>query len=830
MMKLRIRLPLLVVPLITAPLLLAGFLAFVELKHSAQQRGDQQTQLLLDRVDAQLRQLIDSAGANVQLFAEDPLLQKYLLAGDAQERYALLQRPLQRKLSSIQGVFPQYYEIRVLLPDGFEDLRVDDGALANLTEEEGQSPFFLAMRGAKRDANVNLIAINPDNRQLALYVTRAVHLIDLSLDSYNATPQLRGYLSLTVSLQALLDTLSPSPWPQGGMLLSDARGRPLAASREIEHLPGLSQLDLSPLTSTENAERWVQLADQDYLHRARRLSDDLWIHLLIPEAVLLDESRTIGNLVLLICLAAIGLSVPLLLLVIRSQFLRPVERLNKALASLGQRQQLVQVPVQNDDEIGELSRSFNQMSLALYQSNEQIRSLAYSDSLTGLPNRLMFIKTLRREIEQARQHGGRFALLFLDLDNFKHVNDTLGHAAGDRLLVKVTEIFQANLRGYDYLSRPVGIEVGRDMARLGGDEFTLLLCHPEADQLAGPVAERIIAALAEPIDLEGSECYIGCSIGIAIYPDDGRSVEDLVKHADLAMYQAKTRGKSTYQFFSSAIAARSQERVLLDQRLHSAVEALNFHLQFQPIVDSRSLRMKSVEALIRWNDPELGMVPPDQFIPIAEENGLILPIGDWVLEQAARQLVAWKQRGLPRLRVAVNVSSVQLAQPGFARQISRLLRKHQLGADELYIELTETAVLQGREQVLGNLHALRELGIQIALDDFGTGYSSLSYLQTLPIDILKIDRSFILNLQENNNGVILSAIITMAHSLGMQVVAEGVEDQSHLSFLLAEGCDLLQGYLFSSPRPAEEIEQLIGQPLPEARQDTAQTCGLVGPG
>ncbi|UTW09666.1 putative bifunctional diguanylate cyclase/phosphodiesterase [Pseudomonas benzenivorans] len=814
-MKLRTRLPLLVVPLITAPLLLVGLLAFVELKDSARSRADQQTQLLLERFDAQLQQQIRSATANVLLFSEDPLLQKYLLAGDATERYALLQRPLQRKLRGIQRVFPQYYEIRVLLPDGFEDLRVDDGALPNLTEEEGRTPLFLAIQRAPQDT-LTQIAINPDNRQPALYATHAVRMIDPSLDSYNATPQLRGYLSLTVSLQALLGTLTPSPWPKGGIALSDARGRPLAASQELEDSGLLQPSTLAALTSASEGERQVRLADQAYQHQARRLTDDLWIHLLVPETVLLNESRKIGNLVLLICLGAIALSVPLLLLVLRGQFIRPLERLNNALATLGQQQQLVQVTVQSADEIGELSRSFNQMSLALYQSNERIRDLAFSDSLTGLPNRLMFIKTLRREIEQARQHQSRFALLFLDLDNFKHINDTLGHAAGDQLLIKVTEIFQANLRGYDYLSRPVGIEVSRDMARLGGDEFTLLLNHPEVDQLAGPVAERIINALAEPIDLDGSECYVGCSIGIAIYPEDGNSVEDMVKHADLAMYQAKTRGKSNYQFFSSAIAERSQERVLLDQRLRSAVESCNFHLHYQPIVDSRSLRIKSVEALIRWDDPELGRVPPDQFIPLAEENGLILQIGQWVLEQAAGQLAAWKQDQTADLRMAVNVSSVQLAQPGFARQVARLLRQYQLGADELYIELTETAVLQGREQALANLHELRDLGVKVALDDFGTGYSSLSYLQTLPIDILKIDRSFILNLQENNNGVILSAIITMAHSLGMQVVAEGVEDQAHLNFLTSEGCDLLQGYLFSRPRPADEIVGLLSQPLPEA--------------
>lgn len=813
-MKLRTRLPLLVVPLITAPLLLAGLLAFHELKDSAQRNGEEQIHLLLERLDQQLQQQISTASANLALYSEDPLLQKYLLTDDEEERYALLQRPLQRKLSSIQRVFPKYYEIRVLLPDGFEDLRVDNGALPNLTEEEGHSPLFLAMQSAAENTH-SQIAINPDNREPALYVTRAIHLIDPSTESYNTSPQLRGYLSLTVSLKNLLKASEPSPWPQGGIVFATDQGAVLRASRELQRVADF--VEASALTQVSAGLHSARLNGQDYQHHARRLAENLWVHLLIPEAVLLKESRKLGMLVLLICLATIALSVPLLLWVIRHQLLQPVERLNKALASLGRKQQLIQVPVQNDDEIGELNRSFNQMSLALYKSNEQIRNLAFSDSLTGLPNRHMFIKTLRREIETARLSQSRLALLFLDLDNFKHINDTLGHPAGDQLLIRVSEILQANLRGYDYLSRSVDDDhdIRQKMARLGGDEFTLLLHQPNADHLAGPVAERIVAALSEPIELGETHCYVGCSIGIAIYPEDGTDVETLVKHADLAMYQAKMRGKSTYQFFSHSIAESSQQRIVLDQRLHKAVESLNFQLVFQPIVDAQTLRMVSAEALIRWHDAELGQVPPDQFIPQAEENGLILPIGAWVMEAAAQQLSTWKKAKLP-MRVGINLSSVQLGQPGVALQIGKLLKRHQLTPDDLYVELTETALLQGHDQALQNLQELRKLGIQIALDDFGTGYSSLSYLQTLPIDILKIDRSFILDLQERNNGIILSAIITMAHSLGIKVIAEGVETHEHLAFLRTEGCDLMQGYLFSKPCPPEEIERLIKAPTPEA--------------
>jgi diguanylate cyclase (GGDEF)-like protein len=814
-MKLRTRLPLLVVPLIAGPLLLAGVLAFIALEQSAEQKSTDQSSALLSRLHSQLQLITDVATANIAIFADDPLVKSYLLTSDAEERYAVLQRPLQQKLASIQRVYPDYYEIRILQPDGFEDLRLQTRDQPNLTEDEADRPGFLAMRHAEQDTLVR-IAINPDNQELALFVSRRISLINPAFESFSSPPTLRGYLSLTISLQSLLENLSPSPWPQGSILLSDAEGSLLAASQGSDAERLLAGYDLSQAMTKLQSKSQIELNTQAYQHYVQRLMEGLWLHLLVPEAILFKRSRDMGLIVLLICLVAIGISVPLLLVLIRNCFLRPVELLNRALAAIGKQQQLIQVPVQNEDELGELSRSFNRMSLDLHQSSEKIHNLAFRDSLTGLPNRLMFIKTLRREIEAARLREGRFALLFLDLDNFKHVNDTLGHPAGDQLLIKVTNIVESNLRGYDYLSRPVGIEVDRDMARLGGDEFTLLLSHPDAEHLAGPVATRVIKALSEPIELDGTACYVGCSIGIAIYPNDGRTVEDLVKHADLAMYQAKAKGKNTFQFFSRAIAAYSQQRVHMDQRLHTAVETLDFQLHYQPVIDSRTMRVVSAEALIRWNDSELGQVSPDQFIPLAEENGLILPIGAWVMEEAARQLAAWKKAGLPPLRVAINVSSLQLGQPGFVRQLTQILSKYQLGADDLYVELTETALLQGREQVLENLYALRARGIQIALDDFGTGYSSLSYLQTLPIDILKIDRSFILNLQEKNNGVILSAIITMAHSLGMKVVAEGVEDHDHLAFLLAEGCDLLQGYLFSTPRPAAEMERLINVPLPEA--------------
>nr|WP_067290084.1 EAL domain-containing protein [Marinobacterium profundum] len=812
-MKLSRKIPLVIIPLIAGPMLLLGLLAYLQLKDSAETRGIQSIDALLTRIDSQLQQIMTTADANIALFADDSLLKSYLLTDDLEERYALMQRPLQQKFSSIQRAYPDYYEIRVLAPDGFEDLRLSTRNDPNLTEDDSHSPSFLAFQRRTND-DLARVEINPDNQQLALFVTRRIRLINPAIDSFQSEAALRGYLSITIDLAPVLELLNASSWPNALLVLSTSQGDILGSTQGHSMDVLLHDYKLESIIMPQPPMLQPMLDGQPYLHHARQLHTNLWGHFLLPERELVRESRFIGLLVLAVCVSAIVFSIPLLLVLVRKQMLDPIGRLNQALASLGDKQQLIQVPVQSEDEIGELSRSFNGMSRALQSSNEKIRTLAFRDSLTGLPNRLMFNRTLRRELEAARQHKHHIAVLFLDLDNFKNINDTLGHPAGDQLLVRVSEIIQANLRGYDSMGRPTEDDANHEMARFGGDEFTLLLRYLHSPDNVIPVVERILAALTHPIDLNGTPCYAGCSIGIAVYPEDGNSGDDLIKHADLAMYQAKASRRGGYEFFSSTTAEHARKRAQIIQKMHQAVEQQQFELYYQPIIDSRSRRLSSVEALIRWNDPELGPISPAWFIPLAEENGLILPIGAWVMEQAARQQQAWKEAGLPSLRIAINISSIQLQQKGFAQQLTQLLRKYELSSRDIYIELTETALIQGQDLVLENLYALHELGIQIALDDFGTGYSSLSYLQNLPIDILKIDRSFIINLQEKNNGLILSAIITMAHSLNMKVVAEGVEDEDHLAFLSAEGCDLLQGYLFGRPCPPADIEHLLANQEP----------------
>ena len=388
----------------------------------------------------------------------------------------------------------------------------------------------------------------------------------------------------------------------------------------------------------------------------------------------------------------------------------------------------------------------------------------------------------------------------------------MGHPIGDQLLKQIAQRLQKNLRDDDQTGLIDHQDQDANFSRLGGDEFTILLPHLDAPHQAGVVAERIIASISEPFHVDQHQIYVGASIGIAFWPDDGVSAEQLITHADLAMYQAKNLGKNNFQYFSQSIGKLAKDQSRIVQRLRRATEMADFSLVYQPIINTLPQQVLSFEALIRWDDETLGRVPPDLFIPIAEENGLIIPISRWVLNETCLQIREWIDAGYSDVLIGINMSGIHLSQPGVIVEMQSCLQRYSLPPASIYIELTETAIIKGKELVIENLNLLRALGIQIALDDFGTGYSSLSYLRNLPIDVLKIDGSFIQDLGDGNNSVILSAIITMAHALGLKVIAEGVELETDLLFLNQQGSDMVQGYLFSQPlTPAAAIAFLDQQ-------------------
>ena len=454
------------------------------------------------------------------------------------------------------------------------------------------------------------------------------------------------------------------------------------------------------------------------------------------------------------------------------------------------------------------------LDASLRAANQELIHLATHDALTGLPNRTLLGDRIERVLADADRSGGCFAILFIDLDRFKVVNDSAGHHVGDTLLRAMAHRIHGCLRRNDTL------------ARLGGDEFVVLLKDLDRPESAADMARKILAALKPAFRIEPHELHMSATVGISVYPGDGTTVEALLTNADAAMYHAKQSGRNGYKFFAPAMNAFAHERLELESGLRHALQEGQFELHYQPKVDIDSNEVVSLEALVRWRHPTRGMVGPNAFIPIAEESGLIGPLGEWVLRTACAQNRAWQDAGLKPMRVAVNVSAKQFRHGKLLELVRGVLDETRLEARYLEIELTESTVMSNAEESVGILESLSAMGVHIAIDDFGTGYSSLAYLKRLPLDVLKVDRSFVTDLARSQDDVsIVQAVISMAHSLRLKVIAEGVESGEQLDRLKALGCDQFQGFYYSTPVDAEAAAAfmpLVSDP-PEARSDQTKT-------
>jgi len=449
-------------------------------------------------------------------------------------------------------------------------------------------------------------------------------------------------------------------------------------------------------------------------------------------------------------------------------------------------------------QLDSLEQDVCDRTLSLESVNKQLRHLATHDALTSLPNRILLDDRMSQCIEQAKRVGEGFAVCVLDLDRFKHVNDSLGHRAGDELLKQVARRLQGVVRGAD------------TVARIGGDEFVMILGQARSPEDAERVGSKIIEEMQEPVRIGELDVHIAASIGVAFYPGDGTTVETLYAHADAAMYCAKQRGGSVVECYSSSMNVATENRVRYEADLHRALSLQQFELHYQPKVSALTKQMHSIEALIRWRHPVHGLVPPDQFIPLAEESGLIVSIGEWVLREACRQVRAWQDRGLPAMRVAVNVSALQFRRLDLVETVGRALSDAGVDARYLEIELTETALMTHPEESVEILERLSRMGVIVSVDDFGTGYSSMSYLRRFPIDKLKIDRSFINHLMTSaDDASIVRAIISLAHGLRLKVIAEGVETAEQVACLQKLGCDQFQGFYFGRPVTAMAFEELM---------------------
>jgi len=453
-------------------------------------------------------------------------------------------------------------------------------------------------------------------------------------------------------------------------------------------------------------------------------------------------------------------------------------------------------------ELLSLNRNLEREVADRKRAEENLKHLAHHDSLTNLPNRLLLSARLEHAVEQAHRSGSRVAVLFLDLDHFKHINDSLGHAIGDDLLRLVSWRLRSSVRE------------GDTVARLGGDEFVIVLEQLENQHVADQLAQKLMSSLREKLEIQGHSLFVGTSIGISLFPEDGLTTEELLKHADSAMYQAKHEGRNNYRFYTRELTQSAHEKLTLENSLRQALDHDELHLHYQPLISLSDGRIVGAEALIRWNHPEFGLLSPARFLDVAEESGLILPVGEWVLHSACQQMHEWRNNGIELRQMAVNVAGRQIQHESLVRKVTQILDRTGCRPEWLELEISEDFIMRETKDAIRTLEQLRELGIRLAIDDFGTGYSSLSYLKRLPIHKLKIDRAFIRDLEKDpDDAAIVRAVTDLGKSLRLEIAAEGVESRFQENFLKSLSCDQAQGFLYGKPMPAARFEMLIRHKL-----------------
>jgi diguanylate cyclase (GGDEF)-like protein len=811
-LRLQSKILLFLVPLTVLPLLVLGWSAYTLLLEDARNRTQNQVTTLLEQVDYHTETRLHTARANASLFASNKLVKQYVTQELPADEKAALKAEVLELLFSYQLAYPEYYEIRIVSPAGKELIRSIIGEIGNVTDNEAESAYFQSIQ-SNPGVIYTTFFMNPDNGKPALLASKPLLFYEENQKHRADENNLYGYLLITINPNFLGKLASSEKIGESGeIFFTDSSGS------IIFHKPD------SSITGRLPPELFRQLINQDDRHttisavhggilrhfQAQKLHNCLYAFAVYGENEFHNHRVDLGRSVTLITSIAIFALIAFLMSILRRLLINPIRKLSVAAREMGRGQVLVPIDVRSNDEIGDLANTFKQMGKNLAHYNEQVHYIAYHDSLTGLPNRLMFRDYLKRAIAEARRSHHELALLFLDLDNFKRINDTLGHQSGDKLLQSFADRINGCLRESDVVSHVSHDSPSSIIARLAGDEFIILLPSTTGITQTNKIARRILDVLAEPFIINKQELFISTSIGIALFPGDGQSVDDLMKNADIAMYHAKKSGRNNFQYFSGKMNEASLFKLKIEGKLRHAVENGELELHYQPQVNMATGRISGAESLLRWHDPELGQISPEVFVPIAEEYGLIIPISEWLVREACQQGQQWLDTYNIPITMAVNISAVHFNGHDLESLIAKTLKQTGYAPQHLEVELTESSILNDPDQAIRTLAGLQRIGLQTSLDDFGTGYSSLNYLMRLPLNKLKIDRSFVQNLEMNDRGIaIISAIIAMAHSLNLEVIAEGVEEEKHIHLLRQMKCDILQGYHIARPMPAIDFEQLL---------------------
>ncbi len=808
-MQLRLKFVLLVLPLVVVPLLLLGAVAYTEVRVLARERAIEEMNLLLDKFEEQFRLKQEAALASVRIFSNRALVHKYALTEDLPQRAAVLQTPLLKQFAEFQSAFPSYSVIRFVQPDGnvaaewkrnvnpdelFETPSIGEAFRAELAATSGRPRAFF-LPGKDKEPTRLIAAVD-------------LRLVDNIDTDPTAEPQLRGYLAVTVDLSTIAGQIHERRvGKQGALMLVDTDGTLLLGAEAPASAFG-SDVPEALLADASDIWRgnWEGVRT---VVRSRSIEPGLRLLAALPAHEIQAAGRDLGRSVLAITVAAVVVIPALILFALGRLVVRPLQRLSHAADRIGEGELDTAVPAVGGGEVGVLGRTLDSMRERLAIMNREFAHQAQHDSLTGLPNRRLLDEYLIHALPEALRHGYRLAVLFLDLDGFKQINDNQGHAAGDALLRGLARRLLGSVRDEDYVAADRDPEPDL-ISRIGGDEFIVLVGHLHTAEEAGRVAHRILETVRRPLDVEGAQFVVSASIGIAVFPDDGESSGDLLRRADTAMYQAKGQGKNQVAFYSSALDDLFRSRARMEDKLRKAIFEGGLSLHYQPQVDVETGRIVGFEALARWHDAEAGWVGPAQFVPLAEKSGLIGPLTRHLLQRACWQVRTWQEEGLAVVPVSVNVSGEQIISGEIVDMVDEALAATGVDPGVLRLEVTESTLIKADARSVQAFHRLHDMGIRLCLDDFGTGYSSLNYLRRYAFDVLKIDRSFVdaIGVEESDPALIV-AMITMADALGLRVVAEGVETACQLEFLRRAGCDTVQGYLFSRPVEVRRARTLL---------------------
>ena len=805
------------VPVVVISLLSLGYIAYTKLAKQKEHDIIRQVELVSEHISIQTQAFIDSATTNTKLLATSEPIRQYLdrkIENSAGVKWDLAVRGL---ISRLQSQFPEFTEINLYKPDN--NSRCVMPSVSSSVNASGKSAQFCEHMFNSALVEYSEFQFDDENENsILLFGHKIAFLDDSTNNSDKSNAEKVAVIVFEINAHVLRDAfLQHKQSNASTLLLFDKQGRHTfnTDTNQIGTLVS-SATELLNNSITEfkhdmhdKHHGLVMLPDYEgsmALATQLKLHNNLYYAGIVPHSLLRVAHNEVIPSVLLITVFAILLTTATLWKLLDVMILLPIRELQSAATLLGNGQAIPKQKQARSDEIGQLQNTFYEMSgkledsiTELRQSHERIEQLAYIDSLTGLPNRRKFLDLFSTAIEEQKNSDGKkkIGAFFIDVDDFKRINDLLGHEAGDMMLQVVGQRLTDSLKNY---AASKDESITTVVGRLGGDEFVVSVSAINDHNDISSIAKTMQDSLTDPICVNNQRFQVSISFGMAMYPDHGMTADEVLKSADIAMYDIKSSSKNGYTLFCNEMADKVTEKAELEYALRGAIARKELHLAYQPQVCAITNKTLGMEALLRWDHPEKGNIPPDVFIPIAEQFGSICSIGYWVLNEACEQWKAWSDAGIAPARVAVNVSQRQLSQIDLKSQVLTTLNKHQMPATALEIELTESCIMEAPLQVVETIQEIRDMGVRIALDDFGTGYSSLASLASLPIDTIKLDRSFVTNVNLlSGNSSIVSAVLSLAQDLNLETVAEGVETEPEKLYLQERHCDILQGYLLSRP-------------------------------